>query len=194
VQVDFRGFKALVDQVGGVEICLSEPQKDFRSGIDLAAGRQTVRGDQALAFVRQRAGLARGDIDRIRRQQLLLGALVRKVLSAGTLLNPVRLNGVLRTSTTSLQVDESLTTGRLRDLAVRLRGLDPASFVFTTAPIADTDARRQGASVVLLDPAESGRLWDRLRRDIPPPPPAPPPPGVAPPPVEERTAAEDPCA
>lgn len=189
VQVDFRGFKALVDQVGGVEICLSEPQKDFRSGIDLEAGRQTVRGDQALAFVRQRSGLARGDIDRIRRQQLLLGALVRKVLSAGTLLNPVRFNGVLKTATTSLQVDETLSTGALRDLALRLRGLDPAGFVFTTAPVADLDARRRGASVVLLDPAESGRLWDRLRRDIPPPPR---PPGA--PPVDQRTAAEDPCA
>jgi LCP family protein required for cell wall assembly len=190
VQVDFRGFRALVDQVGGVEVCLSRPQKDFRSGIDLPAGRQVVQGAQALAFVRQRTGLARGDIDRIRRQQLLLGALVRKVLSAGILLNPVRLNGVLQVSTTSLQVDDTLTPSRLRDLALRVRGLDPASFVFTTAPVADLDARRGGASVVLLDPAESGRLWDRLRRDIPP---APPPPGATPPPVEQRTAADDPC-
>ena len=189
VQVDFRGFKALVDRVEGVEICLSEPQKDFRSGIDLPAGRQTVQGEQALAFVRQRSGLARGDIDRIRRQQLLLGALVRKVLSAGTLLNPIRLNGVLQTATTSLQVDETLTTSRLRDLALRLREQDPGSFVFTTAPVADLNARRGGASVVVLDPAESGRLWDRLRRDIPPPPP---PPGAPPP--DQRTAAEDPCA
>jgi LCP family protein required for cell wall assembly len=189
MQVDFRGFKALVDERGGVEVCLSRPQKDFRSGIDLPAGRQTVQGDQALAFVRQRSGLARGDVDRIRRQQLLLGALVRKVLSAGTLLNPARLNGVLQTATTSLQVDETLSTSRLRDLALRLRGLEPASFVFTTAPVADLNARRGGASVVLLDPAESGRLWDRLRRDIAPPPP---PPGR--PPVDQRTAADDPCA
>lgn len=188
VQVDFRGFKALVDQVGGVEICLSQPQKDFRSGIDLPAGRQVVQGDQALAFVRQRAGLARGDVDRIRRQQLLLGALIRKVLSAGTLLNPLRLNGVLRTATMSLKVDDTLSTSRLQDLAFRLRGLDPASFVFTTAPVADLDARRGKASVVLLDVAESGRLWDRLRRDVPPPPP---PPGAAP--VDQRTAAENPC-
>jgi LCP family protein required for cell wall assembly len=190
VQVDFRGFKALVDQVGGVEVCLTEPQKDFRSGIDLPAGRQTVEGAQALAFVRQRSGLTRGDIDRIRRQQLMLGALVRKVLSAGTLLNPVKLNGVLNVATSSLQVDDTLSTDRLRDLALRLRRLEPSSFVFTTAPVADLNARRRGASVVLLDPAESGRLFDRLRRDIPPPPP---PPG-APKPPDQRTAAEAECA
>ena len=197
VEVDFRGFKALVDQVGGVEVCLNAPQKDFRSGIDLPAGRQVVKGDQALAFVRQRSGLARGDIDRIRRQQLLLGALVRKVLSAGTLLNPVKLNGVLKVSTTSLRVDDTLSTGRLRDLALRLRGLDAGSFVFTTAPVADSDARRGGASVVVLEETESARLWDRLRRDVPPGPPPPPSPGAPappPPPVEQRTAAEQACA
>jgi LCP family protein required for cell wall assembly len=96
VQVDFRGFKRLVDQLGGVEVCLSAPQRETRSGIDLQAGRQTVQREQPLAFVRQRAGLARGDLERIQRQQLLLGALVRKVLSTGTLLNPVKLNGVLQ--------------------------------------------------------------------------------------------------
>ena len=198
VQVDFRGFKSLVDRLGGVEICLSRPQKDFRSGIDLPAGRQVVRGDQALAFVRQRQGLARGDIDRIKRQQLLLGALVRKVLSAGTLLNPVRLNGVLQIATTSLQVDDTLTGGRLRDLANRLRGLDAGSVVFTTVPIADLDARRGGASVVLLDVERSQRLFERLRRDIPPgaapPPPSGPPIPPPPMPEDQRTAADDPCA
>ena len=196
VQVDFRGFKSLVNRLGGVEVCLSEPQKDFRSGIDLPAGRQVVGGDQALAFVRQRQGLARGDIDRIRRQQLLLGALVRKVLSAGTLLNPVRLNGVLQIATTSLQVDDTLTSGRLRDLANRLRGLDARSVVFTTVPITQINARRKGASVVLLDVAASSRLFERIRRDIPPgaqPPPSAPP---APPPnpEDQRTAADNPCA
>jgi LCP family protein required for cell wall assembly len=189
VQVDFRGFKSIIDQLGGVQVCLSEPQKDIASGIDLPAGRQTVGGEQALAFVRQRAGLPRGDLDRIGRQQLLLGALVREVLSAETLLNPVRLNGVLQAVTTSLQVDETLSTSRLRDLALRLRSLDSGSFVFTTAPVTDLAARRGGSLVVLLDQAESGRLFDRLRRDVPPPPP---PPGA--PPTDQRSAADDPCA
>ena len=192
VQVDFRGFKTLVDALGGVEVCLTEPQRDFRSGIDLPAGRQTVQGEQALAFVRQRTGLPRGDIDRIRRQQLLLGALVREVLSAGTLLNPVRLNGVLQAGTASLQVDETLTTSRLRRLALGLRGLDAADVVFTTAPVADLNAERGGASVVLLDEQRSAELFARLRADIPPPPPAAPPSEA--PVDDERTAADAPCA
>ena len=186
VQVDFRGFKALVDTVGGVEVCLLRPQRDFRSGIDLPAGRQTVEGAQALAFVRQRAGLARGDIDRIGRQQLMMGALVREVLSAGTLLNPGKLTGVLRVATQSLQVDEGLTFNRLRDLALELRRLEPGAVIFTTAPVADVSANRGGKSVVLLQPRESAILFDRLRRDIPPP-------LRGPRPRDERSAAQDAC-
>lgn len=192
VQVDFRGFRGLVDRLGGVEICLNEAQEDFRSGIDLPAGRQTVGGEQALAFVRQREGLAGGDVGRIERQQLLLGALVREVLSAGTLLNPRRLNGVLQVVTGSLQVDETLTADRLQQLALSVRGLQPGAVVFTTAPIGDLAARRAGASVVLLDVAASERLFDRLGRDLPRP--APPPPAAGEPlPPDARTAAENVC-
>ena len=111
VQVDFDGFQTIVNRLDGVEVCLAEPAKEKDSGIDLPAGRQTIKGDQALAFVRQRKGLPNGDIDRIRRQQQFIGGIVRKVLSAGTLANPLRLNGVIDAATESLKVDD----GRARD-------------------------------------------------------------------------------
>ncbi|MFP5218317.1 MAG: LCP family protein [Actinomycetes bacterium] len=168
VQVDFTGFKAMVDQLGGVEVCLSEPAREPDSGIDLPAGRQVVAGDQALAFVRQRKGLPRGDIDRIRRQQQFMGAVVRKTLSAGTLLNPLKLNGFLDAATDSLQVDEDLELSDLRDLALRMRGADAGAVTFSTVPVADTAARRGGESVVLLDEPATVELFDRIRRDLPP--------------------------
>ncbi|HWG95231.1 MAG TPA: LCP family protein [Mycobacteriales bacterium] len=168
VQVDFTGFQDMVDALGGVEVCLSEPQREPKSGIDLPAGRSVVEGEQALAFVRQRSGLARGDIDRIARQQQFMGAIVRKTLSAGTLANPFKLNGFLEAATQSLQVDEGLTIGGLRDLALRLRGFDSGGVVFSTVPVADPAARRQGQSVVLLDLPAAEALFDGLRRDVPP--------------------------
>lgn len=168
VQIDFDGFRSLVDTLGGVEVCLSEPAQDELSGIDLPAGRQTLEGEQALAFVRQRQGLAHGDLDRIGRQQQFLGAIVRKTLSAGTLLNPFRLNDVIGAATESLQVDESLSIDDLRDLAMRFRGVDAGDVVFTTVPVADIAAWRDRQSVVLLDEAEMDVLFDRLRRDVPP--------------------------
>jgi LCP family protein required for cell wall assembly len=173
MQVDFTGFKRIVDELGGVEICLSEAQKDIQSGIDLPAGRQEVMGDQALAFVRQRNGLARGDIDRIARQQQFIGSIVRKVLSAGTLANPLRLNGFLDAATSSLQVDETLAVGDLRDLALRFRGFAAGGVTFTTPPIENISASRGGQSVVLLDEEGSQQLFDRIARDVPPNAPAP---------------------
>lgn len=168
VQIDFTGFTSMVDKLGGVEVCLSKPARESDSGINLPAGRQVIQGDQALAFVRQRKGLTLGDIDRIRRQQQFIGALIRKVLSAGTLLNPVKLNGFLDVATASLQVDEGLNVSQLRDLALRMRNVTAGGVVFDTVPTADIGAFRSGEAVVLLDTAGANQLFDRLRRDVPP--------------------------
>ncbi len=171
LQIDFDGFQAMVNTLGGVEVCLSKPAKEPLSGIDLPAGRQTIQGGQALAFVRQRTGLPRGDIDRIERQQQFIGSVVRKTLSAGTLLNPFKLNGVIGVATDSLQVDEDLSIGDLRDLALRFKSFDAGDVIFSTVPTSDIAARRQGQSVVLLDEPKLAMLSDTLRRDVPPGPP-----------------------
>ena len=168
VQVDFDGFQRIVNRLDGVEVCLSQPAKEPLSGIDLPAGRQTIKGDQALAFVRQRYGLANGDIDRIGRQQQFIGAIVRKVLSAGTLANPVRLDGVIRAGTQSLVVDDGTGLGDLQQLALRFKSFDTGGVLFTTVPIADQNARRQRQLVVLLDEEKLTALFDQLRRDVAP--------------------------
>jgi LCP family protein required for cell wall assembly len=168
MQVDFDGFQAIVNKLDGVEVCLPAPAKEKDSGIDLPAGRSVIKGDQALAFVRQRKGLPRGDIDRIARQQQFLGAIVRKVLSAGTLLNPVKLNGVITVAAESLQVDEDLSIDDLQELALRFRGFDAGGVIFTTVPIETTTGRRQGQSVVLIDEAKAEQLFAQIRRDVPP--------------------------
>jgi hypothetical protein len=172
----------MVDQLDGVEVCLPEAAKEKDSGIDLPAGRSVIQGEQALAFVRQRKGLPNGDIDRIRRQQQFIGAIVRKVLSAGTLLNPVKLNGVVTVATQALQVDEDLSIGQLQELAFRLRGFDAGGVTFTTVPVADVNGVRERQSVVLLDEQKADELFEAVRRDIPPATPEP----AAPPPTPEE--------
>jgi LCP family protein required for cell wall assembly len=168
MQIDFDGFQTIVNRLDGVEVCLSAPAKEKDSGIDLPAGRSVIQGDQALAFVRQRKGLPNGDIDRIQRQQQFIGAIVRKVLSAGTLLNPVKLNGVITAGTESLQVDESLDIDELQQLALRFRGFDAGGVIFTTVPVADVNGFRERQSVVLLDEEKGTQLFDQIRRDVPP--------------------------
>lgn len=179
LQVDFEGFQKMVDKLGGVDVCLSQPARDRYSGIDLSAGRHHINGTVALSFVRQRHGLPNGDIDRIKRQQEFIGAMVRKVLSAGTLANPFKLNGFLEVATSSLQADESLDFATMRTLALRLRNLGAGNVVFTTAPVAKINGYDPVlGDVVLLDQAKGAALFDQLRRDIPPGTPAPAPTGA----------------
>jgi len=165
VQIDFSGFKNMVNKLGGVDVCLSKDQHDVLSHLDLAAGRHHIDGNVALAFVRQRHGLTNGDIDRIGRQQQLLGSLVHRVLSAGTLLNPLRLNGFIDVTTQSLQFDKGLQLSQLRDLALRLKDVNSKDITFTSLPIADLGARVGSALVVQLDSVKSAALFDGLRQD-----------------------------
>jgi LCP family protein required for cell wall assembly len=147
LQVDFDGFQSMVDKLGGVDVCLSRPAKDHFSGIDLSAGKHHIDGAVALSFVRQRHGLQNGDIDRIKRQQQFIGAMVRKVLSAGTLANPLKLNGFLNVATSSLKADEGLDFKQLRTLALRMRNLGAGNVIFATIPLSDTNAYVRGRAV-----------------------------------------------
>ena len=169
LQIDFAGFKGMVDQLGGVDVCLTKPAKDIYSRIDLSAGPHHINGEVALSFVRQRHGLANGDIDRITRQQQFIGALVRQVLSAHTLLNPFKLTGFLDVATSSLTVDAGLSANDFKNLALRLRGFNAGGVVFTTIPISDIGGYRSGVgSVVLLDEAKDAELFQQLQQDRPP--------------------------
>jgi LCP family protein required for cell wall assembly len=79
VAVDMAAVGALATAVGGVPVCLNAAVSDQYSGAEFAAGQQTVTGDAALAFVRQRHGLPNGDLDRITRLQAFLRSLAVKL-------------------------------------------------------------------------------------------------------------------
>ena len=164
IEVNFAGFQRLVDAVDGVDVCLPKAVKEPLSGINLPAGTSRVRGEQALAFVRQRHGLPRGDLDRIQRQQQFMGALLRRAMSLEVLLNPFRLKSFLDVASKSLQVDDQLEFSDMKDLALAMRGLDPGRVAFVTAPI-DRLAMRSGQSVVLLHETDGPRLYQAIARD-----------------------------
>ena len=164
IEVNFAGFQRLVDAVDGVDVCLRKPAKDRLSGINLPAGRSRIRGTQALAFVRQREGLPRGDLDRIERQQQFLSAMMRRATSRGILLNPVRLVKFLNVATESLQIDTRLQLKNLEALARAMRGLDPRRVQFITAPV-DRLAKRNRQSVVLLDAVVGREVYASIKAD-----------------------------
>lgn len=89
VVVDFRGFRDMVDAVGGVQVCIPRPVDDRRHGIVFDAGTQVLRGEQALDYVRERYVLStNSDIGRMKRQQAFIASMINKVFSAGTLARP----------------------------------------------------------------------------------------------------------
>jgi LCP family protein required for cell wall assembly len=153
VEVGLLGFYKISKVLGGVEVCLKAPAKDHYSGIDLPAGKQKIEGTQALAFVRQRHGIPGGDLGRIKRQQAFLGAVAHQILSAGTLLNPIRLNQLLDAVSKSLTTDNDGLD--LLRLAAQMRDIAAGNVVFKTVPIASLSYSAGGISdAVELDKAK----------------------------------------
>jgi LCP family protein required for cell wall assembly len=72
VSVDFAGFEALVDGMGGVQINVPFPMDDEDSGAVFAPGDQRINGRQALAFSRNRHDFPNSDIQRTENQGLLI--------------------------------------------------------------------------------------------------------------------------
>jgi len=75
--LNFEGFKKIIDILGGVEIVIDEPLHDPLSGADFDPGTYVMDGEQALSFARCRA-TAKGDLDRINRQQYLLDEIMKQ--------------------------------------------------------------------------------------------------------------------
>lgn len=165
-EVDFEGFLNMVNALGGVDICLSKPAHDVMTGINLPAGHQHLNGTQALAYVRQRYGLALGDIDRIKRQQQFLASMMRKVVSAGTLTNLAKLNAFLDALTKSVTVDQGMSVGDMAKLALKLKGLSTGNVVLTTLPLSGF-GKEDGQDVDVVDDPKATALFDSLKADAP---------------------------
>ncbi|WP_435842430.1 LCP family protein [Streptomyces laurentii] len=169
VVVDFKGFAALTEVVGGVRVCLPtdvyqkdlDPHRTTPGELVFPKGEQTVSGKQALDYVRLRHGVGDGsDIGRIKRQQAFVASLLKKVRSEG--LTPARLLPLANAATASLTVDPGLgSADKLIDFAMSMKDIDLRDTTFVTLPW-----RYQGARVAIVRP-EADALWAALRSDRP---------------------------
>ena len=87
-----------------------------------------------------------------------------KLLSAGTMTNPIKLVKVINTLTKYLTVDETWDNGEIRSLALSMRGLGSDQVEFLTAPLGRYDYVGE-QSIVRLAPKQSEALFDSLRED-----------------------------
>ncbi|MGI5326369.1 LCP family protein [Actinomadura nitritigenes] len=181
VQVDFSGFKRMVDALGGVEICVDRPVDDPRAELHLKAGRQTVKGTQALGYVRARYSLGNGsDLERIQRQQKFMAAVVDKATSGSVLTDPAKTYKFLKAATKSLTTDDGLDLATMKKLADGLKGMDAGKVRFVTVPV---EGYAPDPNRVQWNQAEATPLFDAIRHDndLPAEPAKPAPAGQAPP-------------
>lgn len=171
VQVDFGGFRELVDVIDGVRIWFETPVRDRRSGLGIdTPGCVMLDPDQALAYVRSRHyetfedGRWRtdptGDLGRISRQQDFIVRALDRAVDRG-IRNPVTLDRLVDAALETVTVDDVLTGDDIVDLGSQFRSFDPASLDMHALPV--SDATIGGAAVLKLRDAEARPILDLFR-------------------------------
>ncbi|MFH8473183.1 LCP family protein [Streptomyces sp. NPDC018000] len=166
VEVDFTGFKKLIDELGGVEITTTQAIHDPKSHLDLEPGTHTLDGEQSLALVRTRKGVGDGsDLGRIQLQQAFMKALMEQAKSVGVFTNPKTLFDLADAATKALTTDSELgSVEELTSFANGLKGLDADNVHMVTLPVQydPADPNR----VIPLEEADQ-QVWTALKHDKP---------------------------
>lgn len=160
----FEGFEEIIDEVGGIEVCLDYPVRDSKSDLDLPAGCTQATGAQALSWVRSRRTqeLVDGrwrtmsdvsDLTRNERQQEVLLEMFAKLRE---FTSPTDLTGTVRSLANAFTLDDQLGITDAISIAWSLRGIDPTKIVTFSIPVAD---ERTASGAAVLVPTTS---FDRL--------------------------------
>ncbi|WP_410587935.1 LCP family protein [Amycolatopsis sp. lyj-23] len=150
--VNLLGFSEITKAIGGVDVCLNNTVKDDYSGANFTKGQHTISGVEALEFVRQRHGLPNGDLDRVVRQQVFMAGMARKVLSAGTLTNPGKLNDLIEAIKKSVVLNQNWD---IFGFAQQMKGLTGGQLEFRTIPVKNVEYRTPEDGVAIqVDPVQ----------------------------------------
>jgi polyisoprenyl-teichoic acid--peptidoglycan teichoic acid transferase len=172
LEVDFAGFRDMVDAIGTVPVPFSAPTRDIKTGLDISeAGCQRLDGAQSLAYVRSRyfETFQNGawhtdptsDLGRIQRQQGFVRILADEAIRVSQRA-PWKGLSILDKALASMQRDPKLGLGGLRKLAYGLRGESGEIETLTVPTQAD---HIDGQSVLVLDQAKAAPLFTRLRAE-----------------------------
>lgn len=166
-KVSFGNVVNITDAIGGVEVCIGgDGIDDPDAGIQWAAGPRTVKGFDALAFLRTRKGIGdESDLARIGNQQQYLSRLLNKLRSDEVLSNPGTLLGLANTAVNNITPSESLADPvRIAQLAYTLKDVPFDDVTFVQYPVNDDpdDNNR-----VVPDETSADVLWAALDSNAP---------------------------
>ncbi|GGO56217.1 MULTISPECIES: LCP family protein [Streptomyces] len=159
-EIGFGGFAKIVDAVGGVELDIPKGFKDKKSGADFEAGKQTLNGEEALAFVRTRYALPGSDLDRTKNQQKFLAALANQAATPGTVMNPFKLYPTMGAGLDTLIVDKDMDLMDVASMFWAMKGVTGGDGKSMNMPISGFS----GGNVV-WDKAKVKQLVSQLNND-----------------------------
>jgi len=134
IELTFSGFEKVIDDIGGVSICLPFPVNDLLSQLRLNAGQHHVFGREALAFWRARYIGEGSDLQRIRRDQYLMAAVLQGVEHKDLLSSPSRLISVITDAARSMTTDSRLDLQTMISIVEGMRSLRPGQVQFIELP------------------------------------------------------------
>lgn len=173
IEIDFSGFKDLVDALDGVELCFRYPTRDTNTGLNITEpGCFVLDGVQALAYARSRHyeefrdGDWRedpsSDLGRTERQRTFVDIALHVALFE-VKANPFRAGDIMRSGAAALTVDEELD---LVGAAASLRGAVEGGLQTFALPVRGETI--DGKSVLLLADG-SDQVLSYFRGDGPAP-------------------------
>ncbi|MFE2019195.1 LCP family protein [Streptomyces sp. NPDC059499] len=160
VEIGFGGFAKIVDAIGGVELDIPKAFKDKKSGADFQAGKQTLNGEQSLAFVRTRYAFAGSDLDRTKNQQKFLAALASQTATPSTILNPFKLYPTMGAGLDTLIVDKDMSLWSLGQMFFAMKGVTGGEGTSMNIPISGSVNGN-----LVWDKAKVKQLVEQLKND-----------------------------
>ncbi|MFZ1411719.1 MAG: LCP family protein [Micropruina sp.] len=163
VLTDFTGFIGLTEQLGGVTVFNRYASE--ANGYVYPRGEITLKGEQALTYVRERYGLPNGDLDRAERQRTVVKAVALKLMKPQTLADPVKFNAVMSEVGKFFVVDSGLGLKEMWNIATSLKVNSGGDIQVLQAPIKGFGRSPAGASIDLVDFDRIKLMSEALKND-----------------------------
>ncbi|MET9916651.1 LCP family protein [Streptomyces sp. NPDC006435] len=160
VEIGFGGFAKIVDAIGGVELDIPKAFKDKKSGADFQAGKQTLNGEESLAFVRTRYAFAEADLARTKNQQKFLAALASQTATPSTILNPFKLYPTMGAGLDTLIVDKDMSLWSLSQMFFAMKDVTGGDGKSMNMPMSGIVG-----GYVVWDKTKVGQLVEQLKND-----------------------------
>lgn len=163
--VDFEGFVRITEALDGVEVFNKRAfHSNHNGGHVFPAGMVTLKGDTALAYVRERYNLPNGDLDRAENQRDVVRAILDKGAQPAVLANPATVDAMLTTLSGSVRLDEGLTNEVIRSTALSMKVRSGRDIVNFQAPMTGFGWAGDQA-IAVVDEAQMAELGAALRED-----------------------------